>query len=159
MTTLLLTQQPDGCCVISRQITTRERVAVRLRAWQLDVAIASGADPDSSAALSLRANTLIGSQARRRVSRSVRRLLQQSRRPPHSIHESVPVCWRQVIRARPLFEELVDRLEEPGPVDARGIAQLQLLLTDGTSPLFTRHGVNSLQAALEAALDALDPLP
>jgi ABC-2 type transport system ATP-binding protein len=32
----------------------------------------------------------------------------------------VPICWRHVIRAGPLLEELAKRLAGPGPVDARG---------------------------------------
>jgi hypothetical protein len=126
---------------------------------ELDTAIANGANPDSTAALSLRANRLISRPARRRVSRSIRRLLQLSRRPPHPIHETAPVCWRQVVRSRPLLEELAVRLASPGPVDARGVAQLRLLLTDGTSPLFGRPRAEELEAVLEAALDALEPRP
>jgi hypothetical protein len=159
MTTLLLTEHPDSGYVISHQPRARERLAMRLRAVELDTALANGADPDSSVALSLRANRLISRRTRRRVSRSIRSLLQQARRPPHPIHESAPISWRQVVRARPLLEELAARLAGSGPVDARGVAQLQLLLIEGNSPLFGRANAEGLEAALEAALDALEPLP
>ncbi len=159
MTTLILTEHPDGGCVISRRSRTRERLAMRMRAWELDTAIANGANPDSTAALSLRANRLIGRPARRRLSRSIRRLAQQSRLPPRPIHESAPICWRQVVRLRPLLEELAVRLAGPGPVDARGVAQLRLLLIDGSSPLFSHSRAEELEAVLEAALDALEPRP
>jgi hypothetical protein len=158
MTTLILTEHPDSGYLISRQNRTRERLTVRLRAWKLDTAIANGADPDSSALVSLRANTLISRPMRRRMSRSVRSLLQHSRRPPHPIHVGAAICWREVVRARPLLEELAARLAGTGPVDARGVAQLQLLLTDGTSPLFDRSSACRLQEALEAVLDTLEPL-
>ena len=157
MTTLILTEHPDSGYLISRPSKARERLAMRLRAWQLDAAIAHGADPDSSAVLSLRANRLIGRPTRRRVSRSVRRLMQQSRRPPLPVHETVPICWREVVRARPLLEELAVRLAGSGPVDARGMAQLQLLLTDGTSSLFDRQHGDQLRAELEAVLAAIEP--
>ena len=51
------------------------------------------------------------------------------------------------------------RLAGPGPVDARGVAQLHLLLTDGTSPLFSHPHADELEATLEGALDALEPRP
>jgi hypothetical protein len=157
MTTLILTEHPDSGYLVSRQSRPRERLAARLRAWQLDTAIANGADPDSSAVLSLRANKLISRPMRRRISRSVRSLLQHSRRPPHPIHEGAAVCWREVVRARPLLAELAARLAGTVPVDARGVAQLQLLLTDGTSPLFDRSSACQLQAALAAVLETLEP--
>ena len=157
MTILILTEHPDSGYVISRRSSRRERLATRLRAWQLDTAIANGANPDSTAVLSLRANRLISRPARRRVSRSIRRLLQQSRRPPRPIHEGAPVCWRQVFRTRPLLEELAARLAGSGPVDARGVAQVHLFLTDGTSPLFGHPRAEELEAVLQAALDALEP--
>ena len=157
MTTLLLTDEFDTACVITRRSSTRERLVTRIRAVSLDTAIANGACPDSRAALSLRANRLISRRTRQRVARSIQRLLCESRRPPHRIHESVPICWHKVVSCRQLLEELANRLADPGPVDARGVAQLALLLTDGTSPLFGYSRADELRPALEAALDALAP--
>lgn len=157
MTTLLLTDEFNTACVISRRSSRLQRVLTRIRAASLDAAIANGASPDSTAPLSLRANRLISRGARQRLARSIRRLLLDSRRPPRRIHESVPICWYKVIRSRPLLEELAHRLMSPGPVDARGVAQLELLLTEGTSPLFGYTKDDDLRPALEAALEALEP--
>jgi hypothetical protein len=51
------------------------------------------------------------------------------------------------------------RLAGPGPVDARGVAQLHLLLTDRTSPLLRHPHADDLEAALGAARDAVGPRP
>jgi hypothetical protein len=51
------------------------------------------------------------------------------------------------------------RLAGPGALDARGVAQLHLLLTDGSSPLLRHPHVDDLEAALGAARDALEPRP
>lgn len=142
-----------------RRSRVYERLMTRVQAWRLDAAIANGADPDSSAALSLRANRLISRRTRRSMSRGIGRLLEQSRRPPHPFNESAPICWRQVALARPVLQELAMRLAGPAPVDARGVAKLQLLLTDGTSPLFSWPEVDGLEALLATALEALEPRP
>jgi hypothetical protein len=156
MSTILFWDQ-DGAFVISRRTRTRDRVLAHLRAWRLDTALANGACPDSTATLSLRANELISCRTRRRMARSICRMLRRARRPHHPIHQGAPICWHKVMRARPLLEEIADALLGPGPVEAQGVAQVQLLLTDGASPVFSHPHADDLQAALEAALDALHP--
>jgi hypothetical protein len=157
MSTLILTDQHDGAYVIPRRSRARERLLTRLRSRRLDAAIADGACPDSTAALSLRANKLIGRGTRRQLARGIGRLLRDSRRPPHPVHERAPVCWGKVLRTRAFLEDIADRLLGPGPVDARGVALVRLLLSDGTSPLFSHQDARDLKPALEAALDALEP--
>ncbi|HEY2201789.1 MAG TPA: hypothetical protein VGH56_07870 [Solirubrobacteraceae bacterium] len=157
MMTVLLTDEFNSACLIARRSSRRERLLTRIRATSLDTAIANGACPDSTAALSLRANRLIGRASRQRVARSIHRLLRDARCPPRRMHESVPICWRKVVRCRQLLEELADRLSGPGPVDAMGVAQLARLLTDGSSPLFGYPQHDDLRPALEAALEALEP--
>ena len=102
MATLLLTEQPGGSYVTSHERVTRLGVRVRLRARELDEALARGACPDSSAALSLRAHELIGWTARRRLAREIRSLLARAERPIHPMHSSVPICrHRSSMPARP----------------------------------------------------------
>lgn len=57
------------------------------------------------------------------------------------------------------LEALADRLLGSAPVDARGIAQLQLLLRDSSSPLYYRLRAGDLEQALREADDALEPTP
>ena len=47
-------------------------------------------------------------------------------------------------------------LETDEPVYARGVARLQLLLTDGSGPLYAPQRTGELRAEVEAILDALE---
>lgn len=64
MSTLLLTDENDPSCIITERSRVRTRMSAFLRTRALDRALAAGASPDASAALSLRAHTLIGTTIR-----------------------------------------------------------------------------------------------
>jgi hypothetical protein len=155
LATLLLTEQPDGSYITSRYSPVRLRVLVRLRAHELDRVLASGASPDSSAALSVRARQLIGWTARRRLSQEIRSLLVRAERPIHPIHSTVAVCRCKIVDAREALLELAEQLISPGPVDARGVAQLRRLLRDGDGPVFRHPREHDLESELDAVNDAL----
>jgi hypothetical protein len=156
MATLLLIEQPDTRFVTFQRSRARERLCARLGARQLDVALANGASPDSSPALSLHAHALISATTRRDLSRAVRNLLRDAERPHHPGDPRVPICRRKVLQARDALEELADYLLADGPVDARGVAQVRLLLRDGSGPVFTRRGADDLRQPLRAAFEALE---
>ena len=61
---LLIEDQGDASYVVPRRVRLRDRVAVRLHSASLDAALASGVAPESSPALALRAEQLIGPVAR-----------------------------------------------------------------------------------------------
>lgn len=159
MATLLLADRADTHYITCCRSGVRVRLLARLRAWQLDVALAAGASPDSSAALSLRARTLISSKTRRELARAIRHLLHRAERPHHPFDPTVWICRREILAASAALEELAERLREPGPVDVRGIAQVKLLLTDGSGPLYNRPHTRDLPRSLQAAIDALEPRP
>jgi hypothetical protein len=159
MATLILTDQLDSTVVISRRPRAGERLVTRVRGWNLDIAIAGGACPDSSGALSLRANELISWRTRRRLASTILTLLHDASSPPAPRHENVPVCWQKVAHARAPLQELVDRLLSRGPVAARGVAQVRLLLRAATSPLYSGSHVDDLAQSLQAAIDALQLRP
>jgi hypothetical protein len=80
-----------------------------------------------------------------------------------------PPSSRARIRVRPdsvreaerEIGELVRHLTSAAPVSPRGVAQVRMLLTDGSGPLFRRPTAGyprSLRAELRRALDFLDPL-
>jgi hypothetical protein len=48
-------------------------------------------------------------------------------------------------------------LTAPLPVGARGVATASVLLTDPTSPVYSRRSPGSLADRLQAAIIALDP--
>lgn len=157
MTTLVLTDRRNPGCVIVAHSRATARVRARVCARQLDRALAEGVSPDSSADLSVRAHDLIGSRVRHMLAQAIRRLVQEA--SSHSLrpmHFSVPVCRSKVCRSRRTLEELADRLVSGEPLDARGVAQLRLLLSDGAGPLYDHPSANDLEPALERVKVALE---
>jgi hypothetical protein len=64
-----------------------------------------------------------------------------------------------VLDAAGELDALGDRLLSPDPVAARGVAQVRVLLTDGTGPLYRRGATEDLRAAVTRALASLQPDP
>jgi hypothetical protein len=157
MTALLLTECGGRSYVTAQRIRPHERLAARLRAWTLDTLLASGASPDANAALSLRARRLTSQPTRRQLARALHTTAREAARPAYRLGARIPICRRKVIDAQATLEELADHLLRPGPVDARGVAQVQLLLSDGSSPLYTGPQTDDLEQALQAAINALLP--
>jgi hypothetical protein len=122
----------------------------------LDRALAEGVSPDSSAGLSVRAHDLIGSRARVTLAQSIRRLLDDAAYPLRPMRFTIPICRSKVWRSRQTLQELAERLLSDEPLDARGLAQLRLLLSDGAGPLYGHPGADDLAPALEHVLAALE---
>jgi hypothetical protein len=155
-TLILLNGQREASSVETCRIRVHKRVLTRFRAWQLDIVLASGGDPDSSAALSLRAHALISLTTRKELSRAIQRILRDAVRPHHPFDPAVPICRHKVLDAQADLEELADKLRRSGPVDARGVAQARLLLRDGSSPVYNDPRADDLRPPLQAAIDALE---
>lgn len=157
MATLLVTRRSSSSYVSCKRGGLGRRVLTRLRAWSLDSQLARGACPDTSAALSLRAHQLIGVTERRRLAREIASVLREACRSPWMQDWEVPIYRRQVLAARTDLCELADRLLTPMPVDACGVAQVQMLLRDGGGPIYWPSQGDALQRAVCAAIDALEP--
>ena len=64
----------------------------------------------------------------------------------------MPVANEEVLAARHDLLRVADALRAEPPAEARGIAEVSLLLTDGAGPLFTEHPAGTLrEAAFRAA--------
>lgn len=155
MTTLLVTDRRDPQVVIPRPGTWRTRLGVRLHSRRLDRALAAGASPDASAALSLRACTLIGETERRRLARALRRLVKDAERPLPPLSSQAPICWRKVLKSQRTLSRFAERLISDEPVDARGVARVSVLL-DGDGPVYGWPAADDLEPALQAATEALE---
>jgi hypothetical protein len=134
---------PDDI-VLARRTGWRDRIVAGLQARRLDVELARGTDPETDAALALRAAILTASGRRRRLAA---RLLQIAA----SAGDARPGWHPSSVRAavaelRPELLALARRLVIPGPVAARGVAEVHLLLTDGARPLHAGRG--DLRSAL-----------
>lgn len=156
MSTLLLTDRRNPECVISERTRAQTHLLTHFRAWRLDQELAAGISPDSSAPHSLRAQTLIGQTSCAELSLGIRRVIDQAKRPVSPSSFRIPICRRKVLQAESTLEKVADRLASGDPVDARGIAQIRLLLKDGCGPLYNRPQADDLQPALDAAIEALE---
>jgi hypothetical protein len=144
--------------VRARSATRRERVASHVFGDRLDRELAAGARPEASATLSLRASQLACPASRRMLASTVARLIRSSQEPLATLG---PLRSRglldRVAAARPELEELIEHLLAPAPVSARGVAIVQLLLTDGTGPLHGHGSSAELGRVLRQATRALQP--
>jgi hypothetical protein len=156
MNMLVLADERYPGCVKVERTPALVRVRARVHAHQSDRALASGISPDSNACLSVRAHELIGCPKRVALARAIRRLVDDAGHPlgPRSLH--VPICRSKIRRSRDTLEDLADRLLSDGPLDARGLAQIRLLLSDGAGPFYDRPSANDLAPALESAIAALE---
>jgi hypothetical protein len=142
--------------VSARPATRWERLLSRLRAARLDEMLARGARPESSPILSLRASRLARWKTRRELASAIGTLLNEADERP--VRRNPSLARLQSVRAvRGDLAELVDMLVAPAPVAACGVAQVELLLTDGHGPLYVDGQVRSLQARVRRAIEALDP--
>jgi hypothetical protein len=84
-------------------------------------------------------------------------VVDEAMHPVPARHRVVRGCDVEVLVAAPLFQEIAQRLHRPGPVEAAGVAQIRILLHDGTGPLYGETWTGDLGPALTRALDALTP--
>jgi hypothetical protein len=156
---VLVSTPEDPRCVTARRSYAHTRLLIHLRSRQLDRELAAGACPDSSALLSLRARELISRKTRNRLAREILSIIKQARNPAcvRALNTQICLCRRKVQHAALTLEELAAWLCSDHPVDARGLAQLRLLLIDGAGPLYHHPEADDLQPALAAAIEALTP--
>lgn len=159
MTAVVLVRGDEPDTISLHRCRLAQRLVVWARAPELDRRLAGGASPDASVSLSLRAQSLISARTRRRLSRSLRRILEEARGSLRPFYPTVPLARREILASRGLIDELADALAGPAPVDARGVAQVELLLSDGASPFYQRGVAGILRPALLVALELLGPPP
>lgn len=153
---LLVRGAGEASYVTPQRIRVRDRIAVRVRAARLDAALAAGVPPESSAALELRAEALIGPVARELGSR-VQQIVAGARAGVALPGTGIPVSTSLVREAEAELLELAERLLSGGPLGARGVATVRGLLCDGAGPLYGGfRDAADLRNALGAALEALD---
>lgn len=141
---------------MAARVQLRDRLAARWSALELDRALADGADPEASPALSLRARRLTAFRYRRALAASLERVLRDAAtaRPQRSRGRIVP-SRRHVARAERELAELAQAIARPGPVSARGMAKARLLLSDGNGPLFNPASRQRLDVLAARAVQCL----
>lgn len=115
------------------------RIRALVRRRRLDAALADGADPWSEGELVVRAAQLGSLAERRKVAAGLTSLVElaayQRRGSPY-----VTVRHQLVLEQRESLLALAERLARFEPVDVAVVAQLELLLTDPTSPVYAGGG-------------------
>jgi len=128
------------------------RLKMLMRRWHLDHEIAAGRDCNETAELALRARQLGELRTRRKVSRSLRDLVDYVDHTGSRCSAPPSVAQPMASRfGRAAVLELADRLETARSVAPRGVALAITLLNDGHSPLYDpRAGRSVTEAAREA---------
>jgi hypothetical protein len=146
-----------------RPVTGRwSRIRLALMAsWcaaELDRQLAAGASPMTNALLAIRGQRLTSRRYRARVTAGLTRAVRDAEEPRTlGFSAAVGPHECEVIAARTVFATLERRLRAPEPVSAEGVARLESLLTDGTSPLYRPAEPGALASGLRAAAAALEP--
>jgi hypothetical protein len=150
MRTVLL-DQPDAPWALV-PIRIGDRVRAHVRSLTLDAELAAG-DPVSTDRLrAVRAAMLVAPALRQQLARGWQAVL------THPDRGIIPVRWSEVRAAQDDIRELAAALQTAGPVPPRGVAIANLLLTDGTGPLYVpRDGVN-LRDQVRVAIHHLQPV-
>jgi hypothetical protein len=159
MKTVLLAYAADPYAVSTHRCRLSDRLRARLFALGLDRALADGASPDLSVLLSLRAETLLTVANRRSLARALRRIAKDAEGPPHPLGAMLPLARREIVRHRDLMRGLAEAVERAGPIDLRGLAAVEVLLRDGTGPVYSSEVVGVLGPRLQAVLEMLSVPP
>jgi hypothetical protein len=128
---------------------------VWLRKESLDRSLAAGEDPAASPALSRRARQLTSRRSRAGLAASLRNLLEAAERGPRGFTAVVPIQRHEILRERQLLLQLAADLESEDELSLRGIALVERLLIDGTSPVYVGGPDGALHGALVHAHAAL----
>jgi hypothetical protein len=135
--------------------TFERRLRVRLHRRRIDHELAHGGQSDALEDRALRASQLVDMVTRRRLARSIRRLVKDAEHPAALLCSAVPLCRTAVWPWREGLLGLAERLEHPGPINPCGVARVLELLTDGTGPLYNPGAARSMGEAVWRIADGL----
>jgi hypothetical protein len=121
--------------------------------------LANGTPSEADAALALRARRLTSLPRRRNLALAIRHLVREADRADARSRVRVSPLSDRVSAASRELAMLAEKLGEPTPVCARGVAQALLLLTDGTGPLYNRRSEGSVRDRAASAVANLSPAP
>jgi hypothetical protein len=138
---------------------TVDRLLARAQSWRLDSELAEGRRPPEWSPLhAVRADYLESPAFRTELADNWDRVLGiATGRVPGTRNSRAVLRRDQVVEAEPQIRELTTLLRSSTPLPARGVASAQLLLTDGTGPLYNCVSDTVLANAVAAAIALFDP--
>ena len=133
------------------------RCTTRWRTRELDLQLATGADPMQSDDLSLRVGQLGSSRSRRRIACALRGAVALAEREACPLMVTAPPIRRSAVRASGgLLLEIAERLLSREPVGVRGLAIASQIIEDQRGPLYRDDAARPLTVTAFEALVALD---
>ena len=118
----------------------------------LDRRLAHGTDPSATQEMACRAGVLHRGRVRHALADGLEHVVLEAEHPDHRFSAAVPVARDEVLAARDELLRVAGLLRAEPPGGVRGIAEVSLLLTDGSGPLFAEHPPGTLrEAAFRAA--------
>jgi hypothetical protein len=139
----------------ARAAHLRLRLVVALRRYRLDRMLAAGAEPTASRELALRAGQLTAEAHRNTLADGLEKALTTAECPRPRLSSAVPLATREVLAARPALLALCRALRDCTAATPAGVALTQVLLTDGSSPLYLEPAEGALEHALRHATAVL----
>ena len=130
------------------------RLKARLRAHQLDRQLAVGVPAPAGSALAVHQARLTSVAEREAVARTLRRAVTEVHAGGGPMSSRVGLHTTNIAAAEDLIDAITLRLHSPRPVNARGMARLRAVLSDGCGPMY-RYGRGDLGGRLGAALAEL----
>jgi len=122
----------------------------RLGAQWLDSRLAAGLSPESSDVLFAHAVRIARPRSCAALASSLRKV-ETAAQKPVGLSNAAPLRRDDILCARDELLALAERLERTGPIQARGIAEIRLLLNDGSGPLYGGDNGTRLLPLLRAA--------
>jgi hypothetical protein len=144
-------------CSLPRGVMRRQlaRISAHVRRRTLDAELAEGVSPWSTPALMVRASRLTSLPDRRRLAAGLVAVVALSESDRSAV-PTQPVRHRVVWEQRDALLVLADRLAQPAPVEVAVVAQLALLLSDESSPIYVGGSpARGLAAVTSRCLDAV----
>jgi hypothetical protein len=138
----------------------RLRVRVAARRDRLNRELADNADPHSSPELALRASQLTSDRRRKQLARTLSGFVEDANHPRLTRPPVVTINRAAVRDAEDAIITMITRLDDAEPVDPRGMAIAERIITDGAdSPLYRYGQPGALRALVLTATAALDSSP
>jgi hypothetical protein len=139
------------------RIRIRDRLLARWRGLTLDAQLANGLHVEDDRLRAVRASTLT-TLASHKLATGWENVLDRTGQPRQPIDSHVPVRPSCVLAAKDDIRQMIALLRASTPVSARGVAIANLLLTDGTGPLYNSASTSDLVATVRHAISYLDPM-
>jgi hypothetical protein len=156
-TVILATDQTDGASLVVFRPRPWHRLLARVHALTLDEELAAGLPADGGRARAVRAAMLVAPAAREKLARDWERVLHRAHGAREGADPRVPLARARILDAKNDIPQLVAALRADLPVPARGAAMANLLLIDGTSPVYGMGRRHDLRSAVQEATQNLDP--